>query len=102
MFLEDAAREAEVAFVELEGTRATWTPAGGTATRICGIFRRLSELTDIGELVEADGVAGTYNVATSRVPGVALGDAITIGSDNYRIVGREPTGANRLLLVVGV
>lgn len=80
----------------------TWTVAGGSAVGVNGIFSHVSEVTDIGAYIQADGVAATYNVASSRVDGVALGDTLDVRSHAYRVVGIEPTGRGRTVLVLGL
>ena len=86
---------------------ATYTPAGGAARSIAGIFDHISEVSDIGALIEADGVAATFNVATSQVPGITLADAATastveVRGQSYRVVGIEPDGTGRTVVVLGL
>lgn len=100
-FLAAATSDASRVPSELWET-ATWTPAGGAATFIDGIFNRVSEVTDIGAYIEADGVSARFNVATVAVPGVALSDVLEVRGYAYRIVGIEPTGRGRTVLVLGL
>jgi hypothetical protein len=79
-----------------------WTAVAGGVEHINGIFNRVSEVTDIGAYIEADGVSARYNVATAEVPAVALGDALTVREYDYRVVGIEPTGRGRTVLVLGL
>ena len=79
----------------------TWTPAGGAATPVCGIFSQVSEVTDIGAYIEADGVSAMYNMASADIT-PTLGDALTVRGYDYRIVGIEPTGRGRTVLVLGL
>lgn len=86
----------------------TWTPAGGTAVEVFGIFTRVSDPTDIGDYIEADGVSAGFNVATAAVEGVKLDDALSVEETPlhdayaYRVVGIEPTGRGRTVLVLGI
>lgn len=96
-----AADDAQRVFAELEEP-ATWTPAGGSAMRIGGIYRRVSELVDIGDIIESDGVAVQFNVATAKIAGAAIGDTVVVRNDTYRVVGLEPTGHYRTVMVLGV
>ena len=99
--LEDIAREATVSFSDFDES-GTWTPAGGSSKVVCGIFDRISEVTDIGEMIQLDGVAAMIDVATVDVDGVALGDAFVVRANNYRVVGIEPDGTGRTKLVLGI
>lgn len=100
-FLAAATREASVVPTELHEV-AAWTPAGGVVSYPPGIFQHVSEVTDIGAYIEADGVAATFNVASAAVPLVALNDALTVRDYDYRVVGIEPTGRGRTVLVLGL
>ena len=81
---------------------ATYTPQGGSARSVTGIFDRVSELTDIGELLAADGVAASYNVHQPDFPEARLGDALSIRGHDYRVVGLEPDGTGRIVMVLGL
>jgi len=80
---------------------ATYTPNGGAARGVAGIFDRVSEVSDIGEYVEADGVTATFDVATVAVPGIAYGDVIIVRGYAYLVVGIEPDGTGRTVVVLG-
>lgn len=99
--LDAIAREAETAFSDFDED-VTWTPAGGSATRIRGIFDRISEVTDIGEMISMDGVAATLDVPTSVIPGLARDDTILVRGLSYRVVGVEPNGTGRTMLILGI
>lgn len=99
--LDHIAAEASTAFGEFAES-VTWTPQGGSAQYIGGIHDLESELLDIGEIIEADGVAARLDVPTESVPGIALGDAVTVRGTTYRVVGHEPDGTGRTMLVLGV
>lgn len=79
-----------------------FTPAGGQARSVTGIFDRVSELSDIGEIIEADGVGATYNVHAADFADAAIGDALTVRGYDYRVVGLEPDGTGRTVMVLGV
>ena len=95
------AREAQDAFDDFD-EEASWTPAGGTAQTLRGVFDRVSEVTDIGEMIQMDGVAAMLNVATADASGVARDDAIVVRETSYRVVGLEPDGSGRTVLVLGI
>lgn len=99
--LDAIAQESVSAFADFDES-AIWTPAGGSAASVCGIFDRITEVTDIGEIIEMDGVAAKFNVATSTIPGAAIGDALSVRDYDYMIVGVEPDGTGRTNLVLGI
>jgi pectate lyase len=80
-------------FFELgeHGTAATYTPSGGTGSSIVVVFRNEFYLEDLGN-VGVETSQPIVTVETSKVPGVANGDVITIESANYNVVGVRPDG----------
>ena len=101
MLLDHIAREARTFAADFYEA-ATWTPAGGSATAIRGIFDRNSDVQDIGAMIEMDGVAAMLNVSPEDVPGVARGDVVVVRNVTYQIVGIEPDGTGRTMLVLGI
>ena len=101
MLLDAIAREARVFGADFCES-ASWTPAGGSARAICGIFDRSSDVQDIGAMIEVDGVAAMLNVSDEMIPGVLRGDLITVRSLDYKVVGIEPDGTGRTILVLGI
>ena len=99
--LDHISDEASTAFSDFDES-VMWTPAGGTPTSIAGVHDLVSELLDIGEILEADGVAARLDVPTESVPGIALGDTVTVRGATYRVVGHEPDGTGRTVIVLGV
>ena len=81
---------------------ATYTPAGGTARRVRGIFDRVSEVTDVGELVSHDGVAATFTIATADMTDIANGDRLVVRGYDYGIHGIEPDGTGETRLVLSL
>lgn len=81
---------------------ATYTPAGGAARGVAGIFDHVSEVSDIGAYIEADGVSATFDVATAQVAGVAYGDTVTVRGYAYQVVGIQPDGTGRTVLILGL
>ena len=100
--LEAIAREADVVFTGEFAVSATFTPAGGASRPVGGIFDRISELTDIGELISADGVAAMFNVYSGDIADAALGDSMTVQGNTYRVVGLEPDGTGRTVMILGI
>jgi hypothetical protein len=77
----------------------TYTPSGGKATTIKGIF------TDPYEAVnpathEAETTAPTVLAMNADITGIAHGDIITRGSTAYEVIGIQPDthGTTRLVL----
>ena len=101
MLLEAIAREA-VRFGADYYESATWTPAGGSPRAIEGIFDRSSDVQDLGAMIEMDGVAAMLNVSPDEIPGVLRGDLVRVRSIDYKVVGIEPDGTGRTILVLGI
>ena len=99
--LSQIAAEASSAFSDFD-ERVTWTPQGGSAEVVNGIVDLQSELLELGEILEQDGVAGLINFATARVPGIAIDDALIVREATYRVIGVEPDGTGRTMVVYGV
>ena len=53
-------------------------------------------------MIQMDGVAATLNVADSNAPAVARGDGIEARGISYKVVGVEPDGTGRTMLVLGI
>ena len=100
--LDAIAVEAGQAFVNEFSETGTWTPAGGSGVSIRGIFDRLSEVTDIGEMIALDGVAATLTIESAAYPGIARDDAIDIRGNTYKVVGVEPDGTGHTRLILGI
>ena len=101
-FLAAVAAEAGATFSAEFTESAVYTPQGGAARGIAGIFDHVSEVTDIGAYIEADGVSATFDVATADLSAPVLADSITVRGYAYRVVGIEPDGTGRTILVLGL
>jgi hypothetical protein len=104
--LADIARESVESFSDFDED-VTWTPAGGSATTIPAIYDRISEVTDIGEMLQREGVAAMIDVATGYIsnparPGIAHGDVMIVRGSTYRVVGIEPDGTGRTKVILGI
>jgi hypothetical protein len=95
-------RDVGNAFIRDFAERAIYTPAGGAARYVAVVFDRVSEVTDIGEMLQMDGVAAYVNCTTSDIPEVALGDVMSVRGSDYRVVGNEPDGTNITRLQLGI
>lgn len=95
-------KEAGDAFVRDFAETATYTPAGGSARYVSVIFDRVSEVTDIGEMIQMDGVAAFMHCKTADVPELAIGDAMSVRNADYRVVGVEPTGTGITRAQLGI
>ena len=103
MDLLDAAAVEADAFLADFGEDATHTPAGGGVTRtIRGVCDRITELTDMAELIQMEGVAATFRIATAAEPKVGRDDTVTVRGSAYRVVGVQPDGTGHTVLVLGI
>ena len=104
MNLRDAIAVETAAFVnEMEfGEAVRWSPAGGGVTWITAIVTLESDVQDIGEMIEMDGVAGFLDVRESAVPGIGKDDSVTVRGSVYRVVGEEPDGEGMVRIKIGI
>ena len=82
------------------GTAATYTPSGGSATTVNGIFDNEFFEADAGGMVAVAIQQPRFQCRTSDVSAAAEGDAITINSVAYiiRVVQPDSTGVTTLVL----
>lgn len=82
------------------GVAATYTPAGGSATTVNGIFDHAAAEADAGGSVSVIVEQPRFVCATSSLPSVAEGDAIVIEAVSYvvRVVFDDGTGTTQLFL----
>ncbi len=82
------------------GVAATYTPAGGAASTVNGIFDNDFVEVDTGGSVAFAQQQATFMCRTADVSAAAEGDAIVIGGENYivRIVQPDGTGMTNLIL----
>lgn len=79
---------------------ATYTPAGGSASTISGIFDDEFEAIETGALIAVASSAPVFQCKTSDVSTAAEGDALTVNSTSYliRVVQNDGTGVTMLQL----
>ena len=79
---------------------ATYTPSGGSASTINGIFDNGDGLVDLGGRVGVTAGDPSFVCRTSDVSSAAEGDALVTGSTNYTIrdVIDDGTGMTTLVL----
>ena len=79
---------------------ATYTPAGGAATTISGIFDDAFEPVEAGGFVPVASSAPIFQCKTSDVASAAEGDALTVNATSYliRVVMDDGTGVTMLQL----
>lgn len=82
------------------GVAATYTPAGGSASTVNGVFDNDFVEVDTGGSVTFAQQQATFMCRTADVSSAAEGDAITISGENYivRIVQPDGTGMTNLIL----
>lgn len=100
--LESIADDVGRVFVRDFSEVATYTPAGGSARSLAVVFDRVSEVTDIGAMIQMDGVAAFVHLETAQAEELAIGDAMTVRGLSYRVVGVEPDGTGVTRAVLGI
>jgi len=82
------------------GVAAIYTPAGGSASTVNGVFDNDFVEIDTGGAVSFAQQQATFMCRTADVSSAAEGDAITISGENYivRIVQPDGTGMTNLIL----
>tara|TARA_S200002703_G_C3794278_1_gene245195 strand:+ start:2141 stop:2452 length:312 start_codon:yes stop_codon:yes gene_type:complete len=82
------------------GVTATYTPSGGAAASITGIFDDEFEPIEAGGFVPVASTAPIFHCKTSDVSAAAEGDALTVNSTSYiiRVVMNDGTGTTMLQL----
>ena len=77
----------------------TYTPQGGSASTITGIFDDEYQLIDAGE-VGVSGTSPVFECPTASVPDAATGDTLIINAVTYLVVEAQPdsTGVTVLIL----
>jgi hypothetical protein len=82
----------------LANATASWTPAGGSATPVTGIFDRSYNQVQ-GGFVGFESTQPSFTALESDLPNAAQGDALTVNTKNFVVVGVQPdNGITRLVL----
>jgi len=100
MAVETAADRAIFVDVDDFGTAATYTPTGGVAATVNGIFDNDFIEVDTGGGVGVALQQPRFHCRTADVPSAAEGDALVVSGVNYtiRIVQDDGTGMTMLVL----
>lgn len=82
------------------GTAATYTPSGGSAVTVNGIFEDDYEAIEAGGGVAFGITSPTFHVKTSDVADASEGDSLAVGGVSYiiRVVMQDGTGLTMLQL----
>jgi hypothetical protein len=82
------------------GVTATYTPVGGQASSVVGIFDNAYEAVDAGGNVPIALTQPHFTCRTADVPNAADGDALVVSGVSYiiRVVMQDGTGISDLLL----
>jgi hypothetical protein len=82
------------------GVTATYTPVGGQAASVVGIFDNAYEAVDAGGNVPVALTQPHFTCRTADVPNAADGDALVVSGVSYiiRVVMQDGTGISDLLL----
>jgi len=83
------------------GLAGTYTPNGGSASTVNGIFDKPSSSIplDTGE-VDVDSNTPTFLCETSDVASAASGDTLTVSSVGYTVIGVQEDGQGMTNLVL--
>jgi hypothetical protein len=82
------------------GVSATWTPDGGSASTVVGIFDNEFRSTDVGAGAEIATDDPHFLCRSADVSGIAEGDALSVSGTDYtiRVVMADGTGMTELVL----
>lgn len=82
------------------GDRATYTPSGGSAAFVDGIFRFEYVDIDVGDGVPVAGLSAVFTCAAADVQADPEGDALTVRGEDYvvRVAQPDGTGTTKLVL----
>lgn len=80
------------AMLEDFGTTATYTPDGGAAVEVCGIFDNEHVAIDAGGMVSVSSNAPHILCRSADVSTIAQGDAFTIDGTAYLVTDYKPDG----------
>jgi Phage Head-Tail Attachment len=78
---------------------AEWTPTGGSASTVAGIFND-QYFEDVGGPVGVEGSQPVFVCAAASVPNVAQGDTIAVNGKTYSIVNVRPDGTGIVDLII--
>tara|TARA_R100000278_G_scaffold113608_1_gene91805 strand:- start:3221 stop:3532 length:312 start_codon:yes stop_codon:yes gene_type:complete len=100
MAVESASDRAIFVDVDDFGSAGTYTPSGGSASTINGIFDNDFIEVDAGGAVAVALQQPRFHCRTADVSSAAEGDALVVGGVNYtiRIVQDDGTGMTMLVL----
>lgn len=77
-----------------------WTPQGGAATPIDGVFDEPFTAVGVGAGVPLETTEPTLGVQASAVPGIRRGDAIALRGRSFRVVRLEADALGMLTLAL--
>ena len=100
MAVETAADRAIFFDTDDFGSAATYTPSGGAASTVNGIFDREYFAADSGGTVDFAIEQPRFVCRTADVSAAAEGDALVVNSTNYliKVVEADGTGVTTLVL----
>jgi len=100
MAVETAADRAIFLNTDDFGVAASYTPAGGSATTVNGIFDNEYFETDAGGEVAFALQQPMFHCRTADVASAAEGDAITISGTDYIVRNVRPDGTGMTMLML--
>ena len=81
-------------------TGATYTPSGGSASTVNGVFTKEYSLADLGGVVGVGSNDPSFVCRTTDVSSAANGDAIVVNSVTYTVRNVEDDGTGITTLVL--
>jgi hypothetical protein len=88
------------AFKSALGEAITYTPAGGDAEALTGIFTADFYAPVEGGEVQVESAAPAVSLPSADVPAAAQGDAVTVGETDYKVVSVQPDGMGMTALIL--
>ena len=101
MAIESASDRADLINTADFGSAATYTPSGGSGSTVNGIFDKpfSSVPLDSGE-VDVESNTPSFLCQTTEVSSAAKGDALTVDSVGYTVVGVQADGQGFTQLIL--
>ena len=100
MAVETAADRAIFVSADDFGVAASYTPAGGSASTVNGIFDNEYFATDAGGEVAFALQQPMFHCRTADVPSAAEGDAIRVSGVDYTVRNVRPDGTGMTMLML--
>jgi hypothetical protein len=88
------------AFQSALGEAITYTPAGGDAETLSGVFTQDYYAPVEGGEVRVESASPAVSLPSSDVPSAAQGDAVNVDGTDYKVVTVQPDGMGMTALIL--